>query len=256
MDDALNVHSTSMGIVAKPSANSIRCRYMHSQAIGFGVFVPGDAIRFIAGKTLENGFVGRVKSVETHDEREITLTLEEPIPAEYGIGDAVENADWQCAVMFRNNTVANNRARGVLFTTPHRIVCEGNFFDHVSGSAILFAGDAQGWYESGACEDVIIRKNRFRDCLTSVFQYCDGLVSIHPEVKDLKGQKRRYHRNIIIEDNDIETFDIPFLYALSAENVTWRNNRVKRHSRYQGWGKRMFETEGCEGVVYDCECNQ
>ena len=249
MDDALNVHSTSMGIVAKPSANAIRCRYMHPQAVGFGVFAAGDAIRFIAGKTLENGAVGRVKSVETHDEREITLTLEGPIPSEYGVGDAVENADWQCAVVFRNNTVANNRARGVLFTTPKKIVCEGNFFDHVSGSAILFAGDAQGWYESGACEDVVIRRNRFRDCLTSVFQYCDGLVSIYPEVKDLKGQERRYHRNILIEDNDIETFDIPLLYALSAEDVVWRNNRVKRHSHYQGWGKPPFVLCGCENVV-------
>ena len=251
MDDALNVHSTSMAIVGRPSANSIRCRYMHPMTVGIGVFAAGDAIRFIAGKTLENGVVGRVRSVVTHDEREITLTLEDPIPQEYGVGDAVENADWQCAVVFRNNTIANNRARGILLTTPKKIVCEGNFFDHVSGSAILLAGDAQGWYESGACEDVVIRGNRFRDCLTSVFQYCDGLVSIHPEVKDLKGQRRRYHRNVVIEDNDIETFDVPLLYALSAENVTWRNNRVKRHARYRGWGRRMFETEGCEGFVHD-----
>ena len=248
MDDALNVHSTCLGIVAKPSDDTIRCRYRHPQSIGFGVFSPGDAVRFIAGRTLENGFVGRVKSVVTHDKREITLVLEQAIPQEYGVGDAVENADWQCAVVFRNNTVANNRARGVLFTTPKRIVCEGNFFDHVSGSAILLAGDTQGWYESGACEDLVIRKNRFRDCLTSVFQYCDALVSIHPEVKDLASQRRRYHRNILIEDNDIETFDVPLLFALSAENVTWRNNRVKRHDRYRGWGRKPFETKGCENV--------
>ena len=251
MDDALNVHSTSLAIVGKPSADSIRCRYMHEMSVGLGVFAPGDAVRFIAGKTLENGAVGRVKAVETHDAREITLVLEQPIPAGYGVGDAVENADWQCAVTFRDNVVANNRARGVLFTTPHRIVCEGNFFDRVSGSAILLAGDAQGWYESGACEDVVIRRNRFRDCLTSSFQYCDGLVSIHPEVKDLTGQKRRYHRNILIEDNDIETFDVTLLFALSAEDVTWRNNRVKRHSRYQAWNKPPFVLQGCERVTTD-----
>lgn len=251
MDDALNVHSTSLGIVGRPSADRIRCRYMHPQAVGFGVFAPGDAIRFIAGRTLENGFVGRVKAVETHDAREITLTLDGPIPSEYGVGDAVENADYQCAVVFRNNTVANNRARGVLFTTPKRIVCEGNFFDRVSGSAILLAGDAQGWYESGACEDLVIRRNRFRDCLTSVFQYCDALVSIHPEVKDLNAQRRRYHRNVVVEDNEIETFGVPLLYALSAANVTWRQNRVTRHDRYRGWGQPAFQTIGCENVVVD-----
>lgn len=253
MDDALNVHSTCLGIVARLSDNVIRCRYMHAQAVGLGVFAVGDAVRFLAGKTLENGAMGRVKSVETHDEREITLTLEESIPSEYGAGDAVENADWQCAVVFRNNTVSNNRARGILLTTPHRVVCEGNFFDHVSGSAILLAGDAQGWYESGACEDVVIRRNRFRDCLTSVFQFCDGLISIHPEVKDLAGQKRRYHRNILVEDNDIETFDVPLLAAISAEDVTWRNNCIRRHERYRGWRKPSFAAMGCERLNISSE---
>lgn len=245
-DDALNVHSTCLGIVAKPQGNVIRCRYMHPQAIGLGLFAPGDTIRLIAGKTLENGPVGKVFAVETHDEREITLTLDAPVPAEYGVGDAVENADYQCAVFFRNNVVANNRARGVLFTTPKKIVCEGNLFDCVSGSAILLAGDAQGWYESGACEDVVIRKNRFRNCLTSAFQYCSGIVSIFPEVKDLKSQRRRYHRNIRIVDNHIETFDVPILHALSVENLTWRDNWVEYHARYKGWGMPQFVTNGCE----------
>lgn len=251
MDDALNVHSTCLGVVGRPAPDTIRCRYMHPQAIGFGVFAPGDAIRFIRGKTLENGWTGKVKSVETHDEREVTLTLETPVPGGYGVGDAVENADYQCSVTFRHNVVRNNRARGVLFTTPKKIVCEDNFFDHVSGSAILLAGDAQGWYESGACEDLTIRRNRFRDCLTSVFQYCDALISIHPEVKEPTNQRCRYHRNIRIEDNEIETFDVPLLYALSAENVTWRNNGVKRHDRYRSWGKKPFEAVGSENVVID-----
>jgi len=250
-DDALNVHSTCLGVVARTGADTIRCRYMHPQAIGFGVFAAGDRIRFIAGKTLENGYIGKVKRVVTHDEREVTLTLEEAIPSQYGAGDAVENADFQCAVSFRGNTVANNRARGVLFTTPKKIVCEDNLFDHVSGSAILLAGDAQGWYESGACEDLVIRRNRFRNCLTSVFQYCSALVSIYPEVKQLDRQTRRYHRNVTIEDNDIETFDVPLLFALSAENVTWRNNRVTRNSDYRGLNKPPFVTKGCSHVTVD-----
>lgn len=248
MDDALNVHSTCLRIIAKTGDHEIRCRYMHRQAIGFGVFSAGDAVRFIAGRTLENGCVGRVQSVQTHDAREVSLILEEPVPARYGVGDAVENADWQCDVVFRNNTVANNRARGVLFTTPKRIVCEGNLFDHVSGAAILLAGDAQGWYESGACENVTIRRNRFRDCLTSSFQYCNALVSVFPVVKDLAAQRRRYHRNILVEDNEIETFVAPLLHVVSAENVTWRNNRVTRHDRYRGWNKATFEAVGCERI--------
>ena len=247
-DDALNVHSTCLRIIAKPDVNVIRCRYMHPQAVGLGVFSAGDAIRLIAGRTLENGPVCKIIAVDIHDEREVTLTLDAPLPEQYGVGDAVENADWQCSVVFRNNIVANNRARGVLFTTPKPIVCENNFFDHVSGAAILLAGDAQGWYESGACENLTIRGNRFRDCLTSSFQYCDAVISIHPEVREMAAQRKRYHRNILVEDNVFETFDAPLLYCLSAENVTWRGNRIVRHERHKGWNKPMFSTNACERV--------
>ena len=30
-------------------------------------------------------------------------------------------------------------------------------FDHTSGTAILLCGDCNGWYETGACREVIIR---------------------------------------------------------------------------------------------------
>ena len=72
-----------------------------------------------------------------------------------------------------------------------------------------------------------------------------------PVVKDLAGQKARYHRNISIVGNVFETFDVPLLFALSAEDVTWRNNRVKRHDRYRGWGRKPFEVKGGRNVVVD-----
>jgi len=247
MDDAINVHSTCLAVIGTPAANRIRCRYMHPQAIGFGVFNPGDTLRFIRGKTLENGSETRVTAVETHDEREVTLTLAAPVPAGYGTGDAVENATYQCAVDFRGNVVRNNRARGALFTTPHPVRVENNKFLNVSGSAILFAGDAQGWYESGACEDVLVRGNVFRDCLTSVFQFCNGVISSYPMIRERANQKRHYHRNFRIEGNLFETFDVPLLYALSTDDITWRNNTVNRHARYRGWDKPAFIREQCTG---------
>ena len=60
---------------------------------------------------------------------------------------------------FAGNTVRNNRARGALFSTPRRTVVEDNLFDHTSGTAILLCGDCNGWYETGACRDVLIRRN-------------------------------------------------------------------------------------------------
>lgn len=248
MDDALNVHSTSLAIVEKSDEKTIKCRFMHNQAYGLDLFAAGEHIRFIAGSTLENGPLAEIAAVEVLDERVVKLTLKTPIPAKYGEGDAIENADRQCEVEFRRNRVANNRARGVLFTTPKPVLCEDNVFDHVSGSAILLAGDAVGWYESGACENVVIRRNKFIDCLTSPYQYCNAVISIYPEVKDLAAQKRPYHHNIRIEYNHFETYDVPLLYAVSAENLFWRDNEIRRHARYPGREKPRFVIRGCRNV--------
>ena len=240
MDDALNVHSTCLGIVAKEAPDRLRCRYMHPQAYGFDVFDAGDVLRFIKGKTLENGREIRVAKVERTNERELVLTLSEAVPEEYGVGDAVENATYQPSVVFRGNVVRNNRARGILLTTPEPCLVEDNLFDHVSGTAILFAGDAQGWYESGACADVTVRRNVFRNCLTSRYQFCEGVISAYPMVRDLEGQKTSYHRGIRIVDNVFETFDVPLLFALSTSEIDWRGNRTEKNGDYRSWGRPPF----------------
>ncbi|MBQ9759434.1 MAG: NPCBM/NEW2 domain-containing protein, partial [Opitutales bacterium] len=151
MADAINVHSTCLDIAEILAPDTIRCRYRHGQAIGFELFEPGENLRFIVGKTLENSTeTVPVKSVRRISPTEVLITLKEAVPANVKPGDAVENADYQPEVVFCGNIVRNNRARGALFTTPRKVVVEDNVFKNVAGSAILLAGDAQGWYESGA----------------------------------------------------------------------------------------------------------
>lgn len=243
MDDALNVHSTCMAIMEKIDANRIRCRYIHDQAYGFDVFNAGDTLRFIRGKTLENGAEVKVARVLRPDDRELVLTLAGPVPSEYGVGDAVENATYQSSVDFRGNVVCNNRARGILLTTPKPCLVENNVFDHVSGTAILFAGDAQYWYESGACEDVEISRNVFRNCLTIPYGGCAGIISLDPMIRDKERQSKPYHSGIRVVDNTFETFDVPLLYALSSKDIVWKGNKVVRNADYQGWGKPEFILE-------------
>ncbi|MCR5413341.1 MAG: hypothetical protein K6F50_01270 [Kiritimatiellae bacterium] len=247
-DDAINVHSTCLAIEEKLDARRFRCRYKHHQAVGFEVFGPGERLRFIKGPTLEDGPVVKVSAFEMRGVDEAVVTLAEDAPEGYGKGDAVENADFQPEVAFTGNKVRHNRARGALFNTPGRIECTGNLFERVSGSAILLAGDAQGWYESGACKNVLIARNVFRDNLTSAYQFTNGIISICPEVRNLDGQKARYHRGIVIEDNVFETFDVPLLYAKSVDGLVWRRNRVKRNSRYAKRGGKPFTLDRCENA--------
>lgn len=100
----------------------------------------------------------------------------------------IENLTWTPEVYFADNTIRNNRARGSLFSTPKKTVVENNLFDHTSGTAILLCGDCNGWYETGACRDVVIRKNRFINSLTNMFQFTNAVISIYPEIPDLDHQ--------------------------------------------------------------------
>lgn len=141
----------------------------------------------------------------------------------YGAGDAVENADFQPRVTFAKNKVRNSSPRATLFTTPKKVVCEGNLFENVAGQPIYFAGDAWNWYESGATREAVIKNNTFKHC---AFKSGMGMIQIEPVVHDLNAQTRPYHQNILIEGNTFEDFTKPLVWARSCANVVLRNNRV------------------------------
>ena len=245
MDDAINVHSTCLGVMEVVDRHTLKCKYMHRQA----VVLPGEKIRFINGPTLEPGGTATVKTAVKKNSAEMVITVEEPLPSSVRAGDAVENADFYPSVVFRNNIVRNNRARGSLFTTPERVLVEGNLFDHSSGSAILLAGDAQGWYESGACHEVVIRKNTFINNLTSRYQFTNAIISIYPEVKQLDRQRDYYHRNVLIENNVFKTFDVPLLFAISTDNLKFINNKVIYNDEFKGWGQKPFQFRRCANIL-------
>lgn len=248
MDDAINVHSTCLDIQEILASDTLKCRYRHPQAIGFELFLAGENLRFIKGKTLENGEVVRVKNVRRVSPTEVLIQLDGNVPAGTLAGDAVENADFQPEVVFRGNVVRNNRARGALFTTPKKVLVEKNVFRDVAGSAILLAGDAQGWYESGACGNVEIRGNVFENNLTSRFQFTNAIISICPEVRDLAAQKNFYHRGVTIRGNEFRTFDVPLLFAASCEKIRFEDNRIFMNEKFRAWGQKPFQFRRCADV--------
>ena len=248
MDDAINVHSTCLR-VESVSGREATCRYMHYQAVGFDVFRAGERARFLKGSTLERAdSVRTVVSARRLAPNRVVLEFDAPPPDGFGEGDAVENADYQPEVVFRGNIVRNNRARGALFTTPRPVLVEDNRFERVSGSAVLLAGDASKWYESGACESVSVRGNVFSNCCASAkcHGYCGGVVSIWPSVE--RGSQVPYHRNVRVEGNSFHSFDVPLLYAVAASNVVFAGNTVRRNDEYPGWGKGWFDVDRCQSV--------
>ena len=245
MDDAINVHGTYLKVVERIDDHTVKGRYMHGQAWGFDWGYVGDEVQFVRSNTMElvgsplptsskgeeaheeaEIFVTKIESISiadqssplggsvrgySHGAKEFIIRFADALPAEITAaeGYGMENLTWTPEVYFAGNTIRNNRARGTLFSTPKRTVVEDNLFDHTSGTAILLCGDCNGWYETGACRDVLIRRNRFVNALTCMYQFTNAVISIYPEIPNLNGQKAYFHggkKNAIrIEDNEFDT---------------------------------------------------
>lgn len=252
MDDPINVHGTSVRIIERPAPNRLRCKFMHDQSTGMTWGRPGDRIGFLENESMRTLAQGRCAEYRTLDRDTFEVTFEQAVPQEIEVGDALENLTWSPDVIIRNCHFASNRARGVLISTPGRVVIEGNRFES-SGSAILIAGDANQWYESGAVTDVLIQHNVFESpCLTSMYQFCEGLISIYPEIPRLD-PAHPFHRNIRIQENEFHPFDYPVLYAKSVDSLTFSQNRLIRSHDFTAFHPRKatLTFEACRGIQID-----
>lgn len=258
MDDAINVHGTYLKVTKRVDDHTLLARYMHEQAWGFDWGFAGDEVQFIRSQTMEllDG-TNRIESITAQDQptahgaKEFRIRFQQPLPEELNDQEAfgIENLTWTPEVYFAHNTIRNNRARGSLFSTPRKTVVEHNLFDHSSGTAILLCGDCNGWYETGACREVIIRHNRFVNALTNMFQFTNAVISIYPEIPDLAHQVKYFHGGkpgaIQITDNEFETFDLPILYAKSVDGLVFKRNRIHTNTDYKPfhWNQNRFLLE-------------
>lgn len=241
MDDAINVHGTYLKVTEAPGQATLRGRYMHHQSWGFTWGAPGDSVSVVASATMDTvGAPYIIKEIRPADTpadrgaREFIITLDRPLSPAINPADGygIENLSRAPEVHFARNTVRHNRARGALFSTPRRVVCEDNLFDHTSGAAILLCGDCNGWYETGACRDVVIRRNTFVNALTTPYQFTEAVISIYPVIPDLERQRRPFHSGVAITDNTFDTFGTPLLYAKSTSGLSFLRNRVTTNAAY------------------------
>lgn len=259
-DDAINVHGTYLRVTKRLNNHTLQARYMHPQAWGFRWGWAGDTVQFVESEKMET--VGThtniIRSIKAADaptefgakEFEIvfadTLSQEISETGKFGI----ENLTWTPQVEFANNTIRNNRARGTLFSTPRRVVCENNLFDHTHGTAILLCGDCNGWYETGACREVVIRKNTFINALSANYQFTNAIISIYPEIPNLAEQRQFFHSGIVIENNRFEMSDRPILYAKSTDGLVFRRNTIAHNTKFEPfhWNKHPFFFERVANV--------
>jgi len=254
MDDPINVHSCCVTGAEWLDAKTLRCRYMHPQACGFAYWAEeGDDIVFIDRKPMTPIAHAETASytLETHETFLITFKndVNESIRALDPTGIALDNLTHTAAFVCTKNRFGSCRARGVLISTPKPVRIADNLFQS-SGSAILVAGDSNYWYESGECHDVEICGNTFTDtCLSSMYQFCEGMISICPVVPE-PDVKTPFHKNIRIHHNIFDTPDTPVLYGFSTDGLTFRDNRIFRSTASEKWhpGKHLIKLSHCRNV--------
>jgi hypothetical protein len=197
-------------------------------------------VGFIENQSMQTVATGTVKTFRKLNDEEFEITFRQAVPKQVAAGNALENLTWTCNVLITDCCFKSCRARGILVSTPGKVVIERNIFES-SGSAILIAGDANYWYETGAVKDVRIAQNVFREsCMTSMYQFCEGVISIFPEIPQKDGRAPAFHHNIVITENEFHLFDYPVLYALSVEGIEFSNNRLVRSRQFEPFHGRKY----------------
>ncbi|MDD6210660.1 MAG: right-handed parallel beta-helix repeat-containing protein [Bacteroidales bacterium] len=230
LDDATNVHGIYTTIEELVDDNSVLVKLGHIEQYGFCFAEKGDTLQLIDRQTLQPYEKPLcVKDVSVLNEERLIITFTQPVKAILKSKSALENITWNSAVDMKRCTVRNNRARSILLSTPRNVLVEDCSFSSMM-AGIAIAGDANFWYESGAVNSIIIRRNKFVNCCTSGQN--QAAIVVEPNILD-KEKSVCFHRNITIEDNIIETFDIPFVNAVSVENLVIRGNRIFRNDLHK-----------------------
>lgn len=223
LDDALNVHGIFTKIADKTD-DYILVQYMHFQATGIDIFHKGDSFCTLNPKSLiPNGFyeVDRVEVIN----RNFTKVYIKGGTADILVGDVAENLTWSCDLLFENNRVFNNRARGLLIASKGKTVIRNNYFN-TPGVAILFESDGQFWFESGSTTDVEISSNIFENCN---YVTAWGRYTITAKPREVFHEGSFYHRSIRITRNRFMGQKNPLLYADNIRELIFRDNQIQNH---------------------------
>jgi hypothetical protein len=224
-DDPMNVHGTYLRITGQPSPQALTVRFMHSQTYGFQAFYAGDTVAFIHAPSLQPRGVAVVRSAERISEREMRLELSAPLPVGFGINDCLENLTWTPSLTVRGCRFEMTNTRGLLVTTPRKVVIEDNHFYRTGMYAIQISGDAGSWYESGAVRDVTIRRNIFEECGYNRGRRDSYAIAVNPEVHE-QVEGHYVHRNIRILNNSFSVLDGLTLKAKSVDGLTFKGNTI------------------------------
>lgn len=211
LDDALNIHGMYTRVIRR-SGRELFVKEMHSEAKGIRMLRAGDRIRALDPDSLIPYTCKTVEEVEYLNQDTVRLLLAEDAE-DIAVGDDIENISRAATLVFRNNTVRNNRARGMLLASTAPMLVENCYF-HTGGCSIKFESDGAYWFESGGTTDVTIRACHFDRC-KHADKWGDAVIDMAPRRK--VEENAYFHGRVRVVEN---TFDMLVEKAVNFNNVT------------------------------------
>ncbi len=250
LDDATNIHGIYEQIV-RIDSNCAVTRLVHMHQWGFDTFKKGQAVEFVDAKSMVTLGKGQITAVERINKEFKRVFFKENVPSNVKVKDAVAVLRDYPEVAITNNTIRNNRARGMLINSRGKTLIENNYF-HSPGTALLFEGDASFWFEQGGVSDCTIRNNTFDNCSFGVWG--SGIIAVGSGIRAGRDVSR-YHKNILIENNTFNIFDdFPLLNIYCVDGLTWRGNKINRTTAYPPRkikNPKLFKIENCDNIVIE-----
>lgn len=239
-DDATNIHGW-YSIARKKTADNELLLWSN---YGMDFARPGMRMELVNHNTMMTYDTLEVQSVSKYNDDLSLVSFTEPISECFEENDALADADSNPDVLIEGCYFANNRARGLLIGSRGHVVIRNNRF-HVPGTAILFEGDGNYWYEQSGVRDVTICDNVFENCLYGSSSWGKAYIAVGSGIPQRNGS--RYHHNIIIEGNTFNTYDPRILYLYCVDGVTYKDNKVVMNNDY------AFSRPGESFTICDCD---
>ncbi|MBQ6471469.1 MAG: hypothetical protein IJJ33_05770 [Victivallales bacterium] len=192
-DDPVNVHGIYLA-VQRAEGRRLWLQFRQPETWGWLPYRPGDEVCLVRRDTLARLQSFHVRQAKLLDDTSVLLELDSvpKFPPEELV---LENMSSYPQVLIHDCLFERYPTRGILMSSAAKCVIRGNVFRQTARRpAILVAGDADSWYESGGVRDLTITGNRF--CLCPV-----AAVEINPRLQTPSGD---VHQNVTIDGNRFE----------------------------------------------------
>lgn len=222
LDDALNVHGIYLRI-EKIIEDEVILKFMHHESSGIDCVKEGTVMETCDPESLIPGGRFTVTGVKKLNFHHLAVTFAEGTDG-IKVGDDITAVSDVCDVYFRNNTLYNNRARGMLLASAGKIRIENNRFV-TPGAPIKFESDGAYWFESGGTRDVAITGNEFINNLYVTGGWgSTGIIDVMRKAKTEEG--KYFHGTIEISGNVFKNCKKPIASINNTEKLIIRDNEL------------------------------